>query len=114
MKSIRRLAAVALLGLAAAAGAQINMPDPNSPGGSMNTAVRIVATSDLMIDRFITRWLRKHYPGWDADPHEFQEIGNERYAVVYITHPDNPGRRVYFRVVSSYADPDDSGASSPF
>jgi hypothetical protein len=113
MKSIRRLAAVMLLGFATVAGAQLKMPDPNAPGGSMNTAVRIVATSDLMIDRSITRWLRKNYPGWDADPHEFQQIGNERYAVVYITHPDNPGRRVYFRVVSSYADPDD-GVGSPF
>jgi hypothetical protein len=111
MRHIRRLAAITLLGVAAIAGAQINMPNPNTPGGSFNTAVRIVATSDLMIDRFINRWIRTHYPGWSADPHEFTAMGDERYAVVYITHPDNPGRRVYFRVVESHADPD---ASSPF
>jgi hypothetical protein len=115
MKSIRRLAAVMLLGLATIAGAQINMPDPNAPGASMTTAVRIVASSDLMIDRFINRWLRKHYPGWQADPHELQQFGDERYAVVYITHPENPARRVYFRVVASHADPNDDGATSfPF
>lgn len=113
MKSIRRLAFVALLSVASVAGAQINMPDPNAPGGSMMTAVRIVATSDLMIDRSIARWLRKHYPGWDAEPHEFTGMGEERYAVVYITHTDQPGRRVYFRVISSYADPD-SSSPSPF
>ncbi len=111
MKFIRQLAAVTLLGLAAAAGAQINMPNPNAPGGSMNTAVRLVATSEIMVDRQIKRWLRTHYPGWDAEPHQFQDMGEERYAVVYITHPDNPGRRVYFRVLQSHADPDDS---SPF
>jgi hypothetical protein len=114
MKSIRRLAATVLLGLAAAANAQVNLPDPNAPGGSFNTAVRIVATSDLMIDRSIARWLRKHYPGWDADPHEFQDMGDERYAVVYISHPDHAGRRVYFRVLSSHADPDSSAPGSPF
>jgi hypothetical protein len=111
MKIIRQLAAVTLLGLATMAGAQINMPNPNTPGGSFNTAVRIVATSEIMVDRFIKRWLRTHYPGWDAEPHEFTDMGDERYAVVYITHTDNPGRRVYFRVVGSHADPDDS---SPF
>ena len=29
------------------------------------------------------------------------EIGFERYAVVYITSPNNPGRRVYFRVMKN-------------
>jgi hypothetical protein len=111
MKPIRLLAAVSLLGLAGFAGAQINIPDPGAPGGSMDTAVRVVATSDLMVDRWISRWLRTHYPGWQADPHEFQEFAGERFAVVYITHPENPARRVYFRVVRSHADPDDS---SPF
>lgn len=111
MKLFRRLAAASLLGLATFASAQISIPNPGAPGGSMETAVRIVATSDLMIDRTISRWLRTHYPGWEADPHEFQDIGGERFAVVYITHPENSARRVYFRVVRSHADPDDS---SPF
>jgi hypothetical protein len=101
-----------LLGAAGAASAQINMPTPGSPGSSPDYAVRIVATSDLMVDRFIARWLRAHYPGWDADPHEFMEIGPDRYAVVYITSPNNPGRRIYFKVQSRMNDPDDS--SSPF
>lgn len=114
MTTIRCLALAAWLGFATAATAQINMPDPGAPGGSFNTAVRIVATSDLMIDRQIERWLRKHYPGWDAQPHQYQEIGGDRFAVVYITHPENPGRRVYFRVLSSHTDPDDSPPSSPF
>ncbi len=73
------------------------MPNPTAPGGSIESAVRIVAPNDIMVDRFIARWLRTHYPGWDADPHEIRELGNERYAVVYITSPNNPGRRVYFR-----------------
>jgi hypothetical protein len=111
MKNIRRLAAITLLGLAAAAGAQVNMPNPTLPGASFNTAVRIVATNELMVDRFINRWIRTHYPGWDADPLEFQDIGSDRFAVVYITHPDNPSRRVYFRVVQNYNDDHDD---SPF
>ena len=65
---------------------------------SPDTAVRLVVTNDLMVDRFIKRWLHQHYPGWDADPHEFTEIGTERYAVVYITvGRTSAGRRVYFR-----------------
>jgi hypothetical protein len=114
MKVVRRLAFVTLLGITSMAGAQIDLPDPTLPGGSMNTAVRIVATSDLMIDRSITRWLRKNYSGWDADPHEFTEAGGERYAVVYIKHPEHSSRRVYFRIVRSHADPDDGGTSFPF
>ena len=113
MKAISRLAAVALLG-AGLAQAQIELPNPTAPGASMESAVRIVATSDLMIDRFIARWLRTHYPGWDADPHQFQEIGDERYAVVYISHQDHPSRRVYFRVLQSHADPDSQSPSFPF
>jgi hypothetical protein len=109
MKTITCLVAVTLLGAAGMAGAQVNMPNPAAPGGSFQSAVRVVATSELMIDRFITRWLRAHYPGWNADPHEFQDLGNERYAVVYIQHPEHPGRRVYFRVLQSQADPDASG-----
>jgi hypothetical protein len=111
MKLIRHLAAASLLGFAAIAGAQISMPNPGAPGGSMDSAVRIVVTNDLMIDRSIQRWLRTHYAGWDADPHELRTFGDELYAIVYITHPDNPARRVYFRVLRSHADPDDS---SPF
>jgi hypothetical protein len=111
MKRLRHLAFFTLLGLAAVAGAQVNMPNHNVPGGSFNTAVRVVATSDIMVDRFIARWLRTHYPGWNADPHEFADMGTERYAVVYITHPEHTGRRVYFRLLQSHADPDDD---SPF
>jgi hypothetical protein len=109
MKTIQLLVAFTLLG-AASANAQISMPDPTLPGGSMDTAVRIIAANDFMVDRFIKRWLRTHYPGWDADPHEFQEFGSDRYAVVYITSPNNPGRRVYFRVSSSQHDDDGGGA----
>jgi hypothetical protein len=102
-----------LLGTAVAASAQVNMPQPGLPGSSPDFAVRIVATSDLMIDRYVSRWLRTHYPGWDADPIEYQEIGPERYAVVYITSPNNPGRRVYFRIQGRMNEPDDDGAPFP-
>jgi hypothetical protein len=38
-------------------------------------------------------------------------MGNERYAVVYITSPNNnPGRRVYFRVLRSPNEETDGGA----
>src|SRR6185436_10984564 len=104
---------VALLGTAGIAAAQINMPAPGTPGSSPDYAVRIVATNDLMVDRYVQRWIRTHYPGWDADPIEYQEIGPERYAVVYITSSNNPGRRVYFRVQSRLNDPMDDGAPFP-
>ena len=104
---------VALLGTAGIAAAQINMPAPGTPGSSPDYAVRIVATNDLMVNRYVQRWIRTHYPGWDADPIEYQEIGPERYAVVYITSPNNPGRRVYFRIASRMNDPDDDGAPFP-
>jgi hypothetical protein len=108
MKAFRRAVVFGtLLGLVGAASAQINMPAPGSPGSSPDYAVRIIATSDLLADRYIARWLRTHYPGWDADPIEYQEIGTERYAVVYITSSNNPARRVYFRLVSRMGDPDD-------
>jgi hypothetical protein len=106
------LAAVTLLGVGTAS-AQISLPNPQAPGGSLDSAVRIVVTSDLMVDRQIARWLRTHYNGWDADPHEFQVIGDERYAVVYITHKDHPGRRVYFRILRSHADPESQGPDFP-
>jgi hypothetical protein len=75
--------------------------------------VRLVVTNDMMLDRQIKRWLRSHYPGWNADPHEFQELGNERYAVVYISSANNPGRRVYFRV-QKFQNEDDMSTGSGF
>jgi hypothetical protein len=113
MKVLTSLVAITLLGVSSAAMAQVNVPDPSAPGMSPGTAVRIHSTSDLMVDRVITSWLRKHYPGWTAEPHEFQEIGFERYAVVYITSPNTPGRRVYFRVLTSQSD-DDTNAGYPY
>ena len=112
MKIIHRFVALTLLGIGIAS-AQIDMPNPTAPGGSFDSAVRIVATNDMMIDRFIARWLRTHYPGWDSEPHEFQEMADERYAVVYITHHDHPGRRVYFRILQSHSDPDNQGGAFP-
>jgi hypothetical protein len=110
MKYIRVLAVITLLGVTGAAIAQVNIPNPHAEGNSHVSAVRIVATSEFMVERTINRWIRSHYPGWSAQPHEFQDLGDERYAVVYMTHPDNPGRRVYFRIVKSFADPDDGPA----
>lgn len=101
-----RLAAVTLLGFGSLAIGQINMPTPGAPGSSPDTAVRLVVTNDLMVDRQISRWLRQHYPGWTADPHEFQEIGLERYAVVYISSPNQGSRRVYFRVMRNQNEDD--------
>jgi hypothetical protein len=40
-------------------------------------------------------------------------MGDERYAVVYITHKDHPSRRVYFRILRSHADPDNQGPAFP-
>ena len=106
MKTSKLLAAAILLGLGSLAAGQINMPNPGAPGSSPDTAVRLVSTSDLMVDRQISRWLRQHYPGWTADPHEFMSIGTERYAVVYITAPNQGGRRVYFRVMKNQNEDD--------
>jgi len=108
MKTLASLAAIVLLGASQMAVAQINMPNPGAPGSSPDTAVRLVVTSDLMLDRYIKRWLHQHYPGWDADPHQFMEIGPERYAVVYITAPQQPGRRIYFRVQKNPMEDDQS------
>lgn len=113
MKSINRFLVITLLGVSGAAFAQIELPNPGTPGGSFDSAVRLVVTSELMLDRQISRWLRTHYPGWDADPHEFQQMGDERYAVVYISHKDHPSRRVYFRILQSQADPDAQGQALP-
>ena len=114
MKAFRRFLTIVLLGASAMASAQISMPNPGAPGGSFDTAVRLVVTIDLMVDRQIQRWLRTHYKGWDSDPHEFQQMGDERYAVVYISHKDHPSRRVYFRLLQNHADPDNQGAAFPF
>ena len=113
MKTFQRLVVITLLGFASVAGAQINMPNPSAPGSSPETAVRLVSTSDLMVDRQIKRWLKAHYPGWDADPHEFQDLGEDRYAVVYITSPNNPGRRVYFRVLKSQTESNNDPGGFP-
>ncbi|MEO8061354.1 MAG: hypothetical protein ABI821_01265 [Pseudomonadota bacterium] len=109
MNTLKSFLVITLLGAASAASAQVNIPDPSTPGGSMNTAVRIVATSDIMIDRYIKRWLRTHYPGWDAEPYDIQELGMDRYAIVYITSSNNPGRRVYFKLNKSVNDDDSNG-----
>lgn len=109
MKLLPKLFAAMLLGAASLAVAQVDIPDPSVPGGSMNTAVRIVAANDLMIDRFINRWIRTHYPGWDADPYEMQEFGPDRYAVVYIQATGKTGRRVYFKINKNMRDDDDTG-----
>ena len=109
MKTFERLVVITLLGFAPGAFAQINMPNPTAPGASPESAVRLVITNEIMLDRQISRWLRTHYPGWDADPHEFMEIGFERYAVVYITAPNNPGRRIYFRVMKNQNEDNSAG-----
>jgi hypothetical protein len=109
MKTVTRFFAVTLLGAASMAGAQIDIQNPGDPGASHQTAVRILVTNDLMLDRKIERWLRTHYPGWNAEPHEFQELGSERYAVVYITSLNHPGRRVYFRLQRTPTEDNDGG-----
>jgi hypothetical protein len=113
MKILKSLVAITLLGAASVAGAQVNIPNPQLPGGSFESAVRLVVTNEMMLDRQIKRWIRVHYPGWDADPHEFQNLGEERYAIVYITSANNPGRRVYFRVQRSQADGNNEPGSFP-
>ena len=50
MKTIQLLVAFTLLG-AASAGAQITIPNPTVPGGSFESAVRLVTANDLMLDR---------------------------------------------------------------
>lgn len=112
MKTFKLLAAATLLGLGTLAIGQVNMPNPQAPGNSPDSAVRLIVTSDLMVDRQISRWLRQHYPGWDAEPHEFMDIGMDRYAVVYISSPNNPGRRVYFRVYRSQSEETNDGFPS--
>jgi hypothetical protein len=41
------------------------------------------------------------------------DIGPDRYAVVYITSQNNPGRRVYFRVYRSQSEESNDGFPSP-
>lgn len=107
MNKFVSLIAVTLLGVAPIAGAQVKMAHPMEPGMSMDSAVRLLATSDLMIDRSINRWLRRHYPGWDAQPHEFRYFGDERYAVVHISTQNQPDRKVYFRIMQHQKEEDD-------
>lgn len=118
MKTFRNaLILCTLLGAAGAASAQIHMPDPSAPGASPETAVRIVGTSEVMVDRFIRRWLRTHYPNWDAEPHEMTDIGMQRYAVVYISPPSGTNasaHRVYFRLAKAMHDDDDALMPSRF
>ena len=111
MKTIH-VAIVAGLLFSATASAQVNLPQPGAPGSTPDTAVRIVG-SEIMADRFISRRLRTHYPGWSADPIEYTEIGFQRYAVVTIRAENNPSRRVYFRIQKQLNDPTDDGPSFP-
>jgi hypothetical protein len=113
MKAFISSVILTLLGATSITVAQINMPNPAAPGLSPQSAIRLVSTSDLMLDRTIKRWLMQHYPGWDAEPHEFMEIGSERYAVVYITSANNSGRRIYFRVSNGAMGDDDNAGSFP-
>jgi len=112
MKTVVSLVAVTLLGVAPIAAAQINMPNPQQPGMSPGNAVRLVVPSDLMVDHAIKRWLRKYYPGWDADPHEIQEIGMDRFAVVRINTKDHPSRRVYFKLARHESEDNDDNLPS--
>jgi hypothetical protein len=105
-------AMIAGLLVSGVASAQINLPEPGLPGSTPDNAVRIVG-SELMADRFISRWIRTHYPGWSADPIEYTEIGFQRYAVVQIRADNNPSRRVYFRIQKRLNDPTDDGPSFP-
>ncbi len=113
MKAVASLVAVALLGAASLAQAQVSAPNPQAPGQSIQSAIRLDATSDLMVDRAIKRWVRMHYPGWDTEPHEFMNIGPDRYAVVFITNTNNPGRRLYFRISNGTMEDDDGAMSMP-
>lgn len=110
MKSFASFAAAILLGVSTLTVAQVNLPNPQAPGMSPASAVELLAPSDLMVDRYIKRWLQTHYPGWTAEPHQFMEIGTERYAVVYISSATETSRRIYFRVKKNPMEDD----SSPF
>lgn len=107
MNTLVRLVTLALLGAAPVAGAQINLPNPQSPGMSPESAVRLMATSEVMLDRSIRRWLQQHYPDWNADPYDIREVGFERYAIVRISAPNNSTRQVYFRLARNQAENND-------
>jgi len=109
MNPFARSLTISLLGAASIALAQVNIPNPQGPGMSPESAVHLMVTSELMLDRSINRWLRQHYPGWDAEPFEIMEIGMERYAVVFISASNQPSRRVYFRIAKSPNDDMESG-----
>jgi hypothetical protein len=105
MNKIVSLLAASLL-VAPAAFAQISLPNPQVPGSSPNNPIRLVSTSDLMLDRAVRRWLNQHYPGWTADALEIREIGFERFAVVNISAPNQEDRRVYFKLATRQTDDD--------
>jgi len=107
MNKFISLLAVSLLGAASIASAQMKIPHPTEPGMSMDSAVRLIATSELMVDRSIQRWLRRHYPGWDSQPYELRNFGDERYAVVNISAQNQPDRRIYFRLMTHQKEEDD-------
>jgi hypothetical protein len=107
MKKFLSLLAVTLLGAASIASAQLKMPHPTQPGMSMESAVRLLITNDLMIDRSINRWLRRNYPGWDAQPYDIREFGDERCAVVNISTQNEPDRKIYFRIMQHQKEEDD-------
>ncbi len=93
---------------ATSAPAQINMPPPGSPGSSPDTAIRLNATSELMVDSMIRRWMRANYRGWSYSSPEMMEVGDRRYAVVTASSAGQGSRRVYFYVTSRVgADPDE-------
>jgi hypothetical protein len=112
MKQIQATLIAGML-LAGVAAAQVNLPQPDLPGSSPDSAVRIVVGNEIMADRIIKRWLRTHYPGWSADPIEFQDLGFERYAVVQIRADNQPSRRVYFRIQGAQNPRDDDGPGFP-
>jgi hypothetical protein len=104
MKTLAGLTTVILLGAATLAAAQVNIPNPTAPGMSPESAVRLVVNNDIMVDHYIQRWLRAHYPDWNAQPYELTEIGAARYAVVYISSTNEVGRKLYFRLQTHQMD----------
>jgi hypothetical protein len=97
MKILNSLVAITLLGAASVAGAQINIPNPQLPGGSFESACtpRGHQRNDARPpdQTVVTHAL----PRLGRDPHEFQDLGEERYAIVYITSPTTPAARVFPR-----------------
>lgn len=87
--------------------AQVNLPTPGQPGSTPNNAVKIISTSELMVDRDIERWLRRNCKGCSWTRPEYQEIGDTRYAVVDVTSQNDQQRRMYFRISSRQIDQGD-------